>query len=136
MDCVAEGHWQKGDKWIDVSLRVPMADHYQPQAQTIAGFALARADQDKQTRYPPKNGLFCTTCAVECFGRLSQGFVDFLHECADQANSRRLYWGIRPQRLRGKWELQLSRLLVAQNTLAVERSARSAEKEAVSSMSQ
>ena len=70
---------------VDVTVRNPLAQRYVEGTRNSTntdGMACDVAWQEKQARYPPKDGLTCRVAAAEVLGRLSPQFVELLEELA------------------------------------------------------
>jgi len=70
---------------IDVTIRHPMVQRYQPSASRQAGVAAAAAEKDKQQRYPPAAGRTVTAFAMETWGRLGLSGEELLQALAAEA---------------------------------------------------
>ena len=66
------------DSLIDVTVRYPLADQYQPTASQTAGSAEEQAAKETLETYPPSNRRSVTTAAHETWGRLGQEAEEFL----------------------------------------------------------
>ena len=54
--------------YIDATVRSPLAARYllgRPSSAAVDGVAGRKGEEEKQVRYPPRDGVRCTTAAVE-----------------------------------------------------------------------
>ena len=106
------GVWAYGvqelpDALLDITVRHPGAQSYQPEASRQTGFAAAQGEKDKADRYPTAAGREVWPIAHETWGRLGALAEQFL-ETSGAANARRAW---RAGRLPGncirRWRAQL-----------------------------
>ena len=72
LDVWAGGIIEMPDLLLDITVRHPRAERYQPAASHTAGAAAARAEKEKEDRYPPASGRYVWPVAHETWGRLGQ----------------------------------------------------------------
>ena len=72
LDIWAFGSIHIQDLLVDVTIRHPMADAYQPHAAEQPGYAAGIAEHQKPERYPEKDGRSVVPFAVETWGRLGE----------------------------------------------------------------
>ena len=85
LDVWAFGGMHLPELIIDVTIRYPMVQRYQPSASHQPGAAAAAAEKDKQQRYPPAHGRAVTPFAMETWGRLGQDAEELLQNMAAEA---------------------------------------------------
>ena len=73
---------------LDVNVRHPSADRYIKQSCRTDGVAARKAEQEKQARYPSRNGIRVTTFAIETFGRLGNEASETMQKLATAAAER------------------------------------------------
>ena len=75
------------DLLVDVTIRHPIADRYQPMSAHRPGATAAAAEQEKRERYPTAGGRSVTPFALETWGRLGddgENLLQFLAGAAAQ----------------------------------------------------
>jgi len=98
---------------IDVTVRHPVVQRYQPNASVHAGAAAAEAEKDKQSRYPPASGRSVSAFAVETWGRLRQTAEEMLTNLAAEAtrHARRRGQAVTAGAYLRKWRASLDACL-------------------------
>ena len=81
------------DVLVDVTIRHPADSRYQPGACSTLGHAAAKAEEEKQARYPCAKGRMVTPFAVESWGRLGAHAEALLIHLAAAAARRDLQRG-------------------------------------------
>ena len=76
------------DCLVDVTVRHPFLDRYQPAANRIAGSTARAAEKEKKEKYPASGGRCVWPAAHETWGRLCTGAKDILLRCAAAATRR------------------------------------------------
>ena len=85
LDIWAFGGVQIQDLLIDVTIRHPAAEAYQPRAAQQPGHAASSAEQQKLERYPERDGRSIVPFAVETWGRMGGRAEDLLQKLAAEA---------------------------------------------------
>ena len=85
LDIWAFGAADVQDCLVDVTVRHPMAERYQPAASMHAGAAASAAANEKRERYPSRGGRQVTPFAVETWGRLDVAAEALLEDMAAAA---------------------------------------------------
>ena len=96
LDIWAFGCIDVRDLLVDVTIRHPRADTYQPAASQRAGAAAKQAEIDKEDRYPAAQGRSVTPFAVETLGRLGEQAEATLQMLAAVATRRAAMRGQAP----------------------------------------
>ena len=86
LDIWAFGAVNVPDSLVDVTIRHPRAERYQPAAAMHAGAAASAAAAEKRDRYPARGGREVTPFAVETWGRLDTAAETFLEDMAAAAS--------------------------------------------------
>ena len=115
------GAWL-GKTLVDVTMRDPQATRYQPAASRRPGASTAKADEEKQTRYPQHHGAVVRTLAFEPLGRLGDAGIDLLADMAADAAAVAADRTSAPA-LRRRWRQALEHTLVTGVADAVLRAA-------------
>ena len=100
------------DCLVDVTVRHPFAERYQPAASRTAGSAAQQAEKEKQDKYPPTGGRYVTAAAHETWGRLGQVAENLLAHCAAAARCRVYRRGRAPGNYLRRWRAQLDAALM------------------------
>ena len=96
---------------LDVSVRHPAADRYIKQSRRTDGAAARKAEQEKQARYPSRNGIRVATFAIETFGRLGNEASETMQKLATAAAERDELRGMQVRNRVRRWQVQMSRTL-------------------------
>ena len=115
------GAWL-GKTLVDVTVRDPQAARYQPAATKKPGASAAKADEEKQTRYPSHHGAHVRTLAFEPLGRLGATGLELLADISADAAAVGADRTSAPG-LRRRWRQALEHTLVAGVADAVLRAA-------------
>ena len=119
LDVVCEGHLQLKERFLDMSVRCPLATTYMPAAAEASGVAAEEGARSKTERYPPTRGLEVVPCIMETYGRINVDFNEFLMQAATHAERKRSTAGLPAQRFRARWEADFSRLLARLNATSI-----------------
>ena len=122
------GAWM-GRTLIDVTVRDPDAQRYQPGAARRPGAAAAKAGEEKEARYPEHHGAKVRTLAYEPLGRLGEEGENLLRDLAADAAAVAADRTAAPALLR-RWRHALEHTLTAGVADAVLRAAGRAGAEA------
>ena len=101
-----------GECLLDVTIRHPFAQRYQPAAAHASGHANACGEHDKLQTYPDSAGRRVTPCSLETFGRFGPQFDHFLVRLVSFARDRERLRGLSSTRHLPKWRLQLGTALM------------------------
>ena len=93
LDVWAFGGLRVRDLLVDVTIRHPMADRYQPAASREAGATAAEAAKEKREKYPARGGRQVTPFALEAWGRLDSTAEDLLQTLAAAATQHARWHG-------------------------------------------
>ena len=107
LDVWAYGIQELPDALLDVTVRHPGAQSYQPEASRQTGWASSRAEKDKKDRYPTAAGREVWPSAHETWGRLGDLAEQFLESCAAAASRRAWRAGRLPGNCIRRWHAQL-----------------------------
>ena len=118
LDVWASGLLEVPDALLDITVRHPRAERYQPGASEAEAFAASKAEQEKDTRYPSRCGRSVWPVAHETWGRLGPQAESLLQTCAAAAARRAYRRGRLPgaclRRWRAKLDATLHRSVAAQ----------------------
>ena len=107
LDVWAFGTLEVQDLLVDVTFRHAGADKYKPQAARVPGWTCRHAEQEKQSRYPPRAGRRVQTLCVESWGRLGAEGSALLCTLRAAADLRDLRSGRAPVGRLLRWQQQL-----------------------------
>ena len=85
LDIWAYGSASIQDLLVDVTIRHPMSDRYQPAAARVPAAAANAAAEEKRERYPPRSGRQVVPFAMETWGRLDAEAESLLQQLAAAA---------------------------------------------------
>ena len=108
MDLVCGGHTSLPARWVDVTVRHPLASTYIDEAERTAGAALAAARRDKLKNYPTRDGMHCTVFGLEVYGRITEEAAQLITEWAGAASQEKQALGLPARSARGRWLTELS----------------------------
>ena len=111
LDVWAYGIQELPDALLDITVRHPGAQSYQPAAALQPGYAAARAESDKETRYAAAAGRKVWAIAHETWGRLGEKAELLLEACAAAASRRAWRLGRLPGNPLRRWRAQLDATL-------------------------
>ena len=111
LDVWAYGVLELPDVLLDITVRHPRAERYQPLAADVPGRAAAQAETEKQQRYPAAAGRNVWPIAHETWGRLGDRAEDFLQWCAATCARRAHRRGRLPGNSLRRWRAQLDATL-------------------------
>ena len=96
--------------FIDATVRNPPVPKYRVEGHSCTqdGFACKVAVQDKQRRYPPKDGMRVTTAAMETYGYIGQELEDLLRTLHSMAQAEDVRRGRHPTNWMNRWTVALS----------------------------
>ena len=110
--------------FIDTTCRNPLVSRYCDGATTSSAFtsghAARIAEEEKQKRYPPIDGVRVTTAAVETYGRFGGELAELLttlHGMAQHNDSDR---GLPPCNWRAKWVAQIGACVARRVSLSID----------------
>ena len=107
LDVWAYGVQELPDALLDITVRHPGSQSYQPEAATRSGHAAARGEKDKLDRHPPAGGRQVWPVAHESWGRLGGMAEQLLESCAAAASSPAWRAGRLPGNPIKRWRAQL-----------------------------
>ena len=90
-------------RWVDVTVRHPLASTYIDEAERTAGAALAAARRDKLKNYPTRDGMHCTVFGLEVYGRITEEAAQLITEWAGAASQEKQALGLPARSARGRW---------------------------------
>ena len=93
LDVWAFGGLRVRDLLVDVTVRHPVADRYQPAAAREAGATAADAAKEKLEKYPARAGRTVTPFALETWGRMDRTAEDLLQTLAAAATQQARWHG-------------------------------------------
>ena len=99
------------DALLDITVRHPKADRYQPGAASFWGHAAAKAEQEKHEKYPARMGRSVWAIAHETWGRLGYDAEQLLVTCSAAASRRSYRRGRVPGNCLRRWRAQLDAIL-------------------------
>ena len=111
MDVVARDPAGGVRLYIDATVRSPLAARYlfgRPSSADEDGLAARKGEEDKQKRCPPRDGVRCTTAAVEHWGRTGAEFDQLLETLAGMAAARDRSRALPVLRWLPRWRSELS----------------------------
>ena len=111
LDVWAYGIAEVPDALLDITVRHPRAERYQPGAANAAGFAAAKAESEKDERYPCQSGRSVWPIAHETWGRLGSQAEALLQVCAAAAARRAYRRGRLPGNCLRRWRARLDATL-------------------------
>ena len=111
LDVWAYGLQEFPDLLLDITVRHPLADRHMPAAARELGHAAAKAEDEKDTRYPSTAGREIWPIAHETWGRLGSKAERLLEACAAAACRRDYRRGRLPCNYLRKWRAQLDATL-------------------------
>ena len=100
------------DCLVDVTVRHPFAERYQPLASNAAGSAAEQAEKEKIEKYPSSGGRCVVAAAHETWGRLGVQAEDLLLHCAAAVRRRHLRRGRTSGNCLRRWRAQLDAALM------------------------
>ena len=111
------------DVLLDITVRHPRAERYRPASEQVAGSAAARAEAEKEDKYPAARGRAVWPVAHETWGRLGEQAEQLLVVIAAAA-ARRAYRrgrtaGTELRRWRAQLDAALQRSVAAQLSSAL-----------------
>lgn len=102
------GHPYAADHLLDGTIKHPgCATHVQGASKTI-GYTADEGTKVKAKRYPARRGKVVLACAMETWGRTTEGFDALLDDLAMLASRRQRERGIHPTKWKVKWQTQIS----------------------------
>ena len=107
LDVWSFGVHELGDVLLDVTVRHPGAERYQPSAAREAGFTAQKAGGEKFDRYPAANGRSIWPISHETWGRLGDHAEELLSVCAAAASRRAARRGRVAGGILRRWRAQL-----------------------------
>ena len=111
LDVWAHGVPEVPDALLDITVRHPRADRYQPAAARVAGHAAAQAEREKFVTYPPAGGRSIIAVAHETWGRLGEQAEQLLAACNAAATRQAYRRGRLPGNSLRRWRAQLDAAL-------------------------
>ena len=107
LDLVAFGTSDIVDLIVDVTVRHPMAERYQPEASHSPSHTAKKAASEKRTIYPARGGRSVITAAAETWGRWGAEAEALLTDLASAAARRDRRSGRVPGPRLARWRAQL-----------------------------
>ena len=111
LDVWVYGVLEMPDTLLDITVRHPRAERYQPGASEAEGHAAAKGEQEKVARYPSSGGRCVWPLAHETWGRLGSEAECFLQACAAVAARRAYRCGRLPGACLRWWRARLDATL-------------------------
>ena len=111
LDVWAYGVLEIPDALLNIAVRHPRAERYQPAAALEAGAAAQKAEQEKDDRYPSSSGRVIWPVAHETWGRLGIQAEQLLEACAAAAARRAHRRGRLPGPSLRRWRARLDATL-------------------------
>ena len=111
LDSLWGTHAHMGDRFIDASLRSPLAQEFVTAAALRPAAAAMHGDAEKMEHYPARQGCRVTPWCSESFGRLSPVMEGDLEALAPLAGEQQAQFGPGRRRWLRSWRSRLSHLI-------------------------